>query len=479
MIKPTHPRLFGFEAACLALFCAASLPSRALAAEPSVVSITAGTQSRQTFAGFGAGLFPWVPSARYNAAVTPKQTAEMAGRVWRDSRFRSVRLWIHPGAEPVSYYVDGFVKTGKLPAVMAAGAKDLLLAPEYLPAGMDDGNGYIKETDIPRYADILADFIADFKKQTGILINHSGILNEPNDRPVKFSDAQWPVMIKAFRVALDARGLKSVRIIAPESANCGEDAYRVVDSIRADPDAWRALGGIATHSYNNAATEAMAGRSLGEKPHWMTEASDIGPEAPGDTLRAASVASRFLNDINHGVTHWMHFIGFEESDPNDNATRILAYTTSPFRVTQFRKYDYYRQLSLTFDVGAVLRHCTSDKEGEMTYTYGKKPRINAAIARNPDGTWAIGISNYTAPVFRDAEDPKNFALHNSGYAARTIHVTVRISELVKRKTMRFAVRRTNSNVDDVAARTVIMRDGVVVIRDVRPLDLITLRSLDK
>lgn len=361
---------------------------------------------------------------------------------------------------------------------MAAGAKDLILAPEYLPADMNDGKGYIKEADIPRYAAILADFILEFKKQTGILINHSGILNEPNDRPVKFSDAQWPVMIKAFRQALDSRGLKTVRIIAPESANCGEDAYRVVDSIHADPEAWRALGGIATHSYNNAATEAMAGRSAG-KPYWMTEASDIGPEAPGDALRAASVASRFLNDINHGVTHWMHFIGFEEADPKDNATRILAYNASPFRITRFQKYHYYRQLAQTFDVGAVMRHSTSDREGEMTYTYGKKPRINAAVARNPDGTWAIGLSNYTAPSFRDAEDPKDFELHNSGYSAQTFEVKVRIPELAKRKTMRFAVRRSNRNVNNVAAQTLVMQEGVVVVPNVQPLDLITLRSLEK
>lgn len=473
--------LSGIRAIALALFCAA-LPLSASAAEtakPSEVTITAGTQARQKFAGLGASIFPWVPSSRYNAEVTPKQTAQMANMIWRDSRFRSVRLWIHPGAEPVSYYVDGFFKTGKLQAVMAAGGTDLLLAPEYLPADMNDGKGYIKETDIPRYANILADFILDFKKQTGILINHSGILNEPNDRPVKFSDAQWPRMIKAFRQALDARGLKMVKIIAPESANCSEDAYRVVDSIHSDPTAWRALAGIATHSYNNAATEAMAGRSLGQKPYWMTEASDIGPEASGDALRAASVASRFLNDINHGVTHWMHFIGFEEADPKDNATRIIAYNASPFRITRFQKYAYYKQLSQTFDVGAVLRHSTSDKEGEMTYTYGKKPRINAAVAKNPDGTWAIGLSNYTAPSFSDAEDPKNFELHNSGYSAKTFRITVRIPELAKRKKMRFAVRRSNSNVNNVALQNVIMQNGVVVVQNVQPLDLITLRSLEK
>ena len=32
-----------------------------------------------------------------------------------------------------------------------------------------------------------------------------------------------------------------------------------------------------------------------------------------------------MNDLNYGVTHWLHFIGFENPDPKDDATRILKY----------------------------------------------------------------------------------------------------------------------------------------------------------
>ena len=112
----------------------------------------------------------------------------------------------------------------------------------------------------------------------------------------------------------------------------------------------------------------------------------------------------------------------------------------------------------------------------MTYTYGKKPRINAAVARNPDGSWAVGVSNYTAPTFRDADDEKDFPLHNSGFAAKTFAVTVRVPELAKGGTLRFAVRRSNSGVNNVPAGSVVMHNGVVVIEGVKPLDLVTLRS---
>jgi hypothetical protein len=76
----------------------------------------------------------------------------------------------------------------------------------------------------------------------------------------------------------------------------------------------------------------------------MTEASDNGPEEAGNSYRAASLAARFLNDMNHRVTHWIHFLGFEVTDPRDNATRIMAYTPNPLRTTIFQKYFTYQQL---------------------------------------------------------------------------------------------------------------------------------------
>ena len=264
---------------CLVTFT--PLPAGRAQTSPDAVSITVESGARQTFQGLGASLFPWTPSPVYNAQVTTAQTRLMARLLWRDAHFRSVRLWIHPGEESVEFYVDGYVRTGKLPAAIAAGAKDFILAPDHIPPAMGDGKGFLRDEAIPRYAALLAEFIRAFKDKTGILINYCGVLNEPNDRPVKPSDAQWPPLIKALRQALDSRGLKSVNIVAPESANCGADAYAVVDAIRGDPAAWQSLNAVATHSYNNAATEDMARRALGgNKSYWMTEASDNGPESP-------------------------------------------------------------------------------------------------------------------------------------------------------------------------------------------------------
>ncbi len=185
---------------------------------------------------------------------------------------------------------------------------------------------------------------------------------------------------------------------------------------------------------------------------------------------------RFLNDVNHRVTHWQFFIGAEQADPNGNTGRLLKYETAPFQLTVLQKYYYFQQLADTFGVGAVFRHSLSSLEGEMNYAYGKKPRVNAAVARNPDGSWGVGLANFTAPEFRDADDPNDFALHNSGYAAKRFAVTVRVPELAALKTLRFAVRRSNSGVNNATAGTLLMRNGEITVPDLAPLDLITLRS---
>jgi hypothetical protein len=66
-----------------------------------------------------------------------------------------------------------------------------------------------------------------------------------------------------------------------------------------------------------------------DKQHWMTEASDNGNESEADVNLAAATGVRFLNDLNHGVTHWVYFIGFHESpdvtNDQDNATKFMGY----------------------------------------------------------------------------------------------------------------------------------------------------------
>ena len=458
-------------------------------ATPQAVTITVQPGERQTFGGFGASLLNF--GGEYQT-LTPAQRQTLSGSLWRGLNFKILRLWFNtdqyaptPGAHDLEQFRRCYVDSGIIADAKRNGVTTLLLAPDHLPdymaersetRGSSGTHMALKLSATDDYAAMVAEFIERLRKECGVKIDVTGVHNEPNDT-FRFAPEQIVAVVKRLRTELDRRGLKSVQIIAPEDASVDGGFYAQVDDLKVDKEAWRDLSGVASHSYNMAATPDIAKRVTGSgKSYWMTEASDNGPESPGDRLRAASLASRFLNDMNHGVTHWIHFVGFEVDDPKDDATRILAYTPHPFQVTTFEKYYYYEQLARTFDVGAVFRRSTSSSENEMTYTYGKKPRLTVAAARNPDGTWGVGVSNFTSPTFSDTDNQSDFDSHNGGYGAQAFDVTVKIGELRDVPRLRFTVRRGSAAAHAGSAETAVMHRGEVVIPNVGPLDLITLRS---
>lgn len=480
-MNPVQYVLFGLAAACLA-----AAPLRAQAPVPVTVTVTAG--ARQTFGGFGASALNFGHEYQ-TLTVAERQT--LSRTLWHDLGFRTLRLWLNmnkyapvPGAHDLSEFRGCYVDSHLIADARAAGVTTLLLAPDGLPPFMaekrPDGSAQtgmaLKDSEADHYADTLADAIARLKLEAGLTVNVTGIQNEPNDLE-RFTPAQIVRVVKRLRADLDKAGLSSVKIIATENGNPDSSLYAQLDALKADPAAWAALSGIASHSYNMAATDEAAAYITGtKKSYWMTEASDNGPEAPGDGLRAASLASRFLSDMNHGVTDWIHFVGFEVPDANDNATRILAYTPKPLAITRFQKYYYYKQLSVAFPVGSVFRKSESTLDGGMTYTYGKKPRVTVAAAKGPDGAWAIGLSNFTSPTFTDADDGKDFVVHNSGYHAQTYAVTVRLPELAAVPVLRLEVRRSTATVGDAPAGFAVMRYGTITVPALGPLELVTLRS---
>lgn len=481
-MKPIFRTVFALCAAA----CLIVPPLRAQAPVP--VTITVTPDARQTFHGFGASALNF---GHEYQTLTPAERTTLSRTLWHDLGFRTLRLWANmdkyaptPGAHDLTQFRGCYVDSHVIADAGAQGVTTLLLAPDGLPPYMaekrpDDSaqtGMALKDSETEAYADLLADFIARLRAETGTAITVTGIQNEPNDLE-RFTPAQIVRVVKRLRADLDKAGLSGVQIIAPENASADDSLYAQMDALKTDPAAWAALSGIASHSYNMAVTDKAAGYVAGtQKRYWMTEASDNGPEAPGDSLRAASLTSRFLSDMNHGVTDWVHFVGFEVPDANDNATRILAYTPKPFAVTRFQKFYYYKQLSEAFSVGSVFRKSESSLDGGMTYTYGKKPHVTVAAAKTPDGSWSIGLSNYTAPTFTDADDEKDFAVHNGGYHAQTYTITVRVPELARVAALRFQMHRSTATVGDAPTGSVVMRYGTVTIPALGPLELVTLRS---
>lgn len=466
----------------------ASAPNTA-APNTAALSVEVEPGARQTFAGFGTSLGNW--GLDYQK-LQPSERARLSKMLWGDLGFKTLRLWINlneyaptPTQRTTADFRARYIASGIIADARKNGVVSLLLAPDNAPAWVktkrEGGSADFSISDLNGYAGVLADFLAQIQRETGVLIGVTGLQNEPNDLD-RLAPEQMAPLIKLLRAQLDRRGLKSVRIIGPESANVDGAFYSALDAIKADPAAWNDLSGIASHSYAMGATPEGTRRIENAQGHltkdyWMTEASANGPETEGDTLRAASLASRVLNDANEGVTHWIHFIGFETPDPNDNATRILAFTSAPLRVTTFQKYWTYRQLSEAFPVGSVFRRCRSSLEGDMAWTYGKKPRLNVAGARRADGSWSIALSDFTSPRFNDdpndASGPTGNGYEN-GFKARTFSVKVHLPELSSGRRV-FTVTRSRASGQSAREGSVEMKNGTLEVT-IAPLELVTLSS---
>ena len=261
-----------------------------------------------------------------------------------------------------------------------------------------------------------------------------------------------------------------MQIIAPEWASADNSALRSIAGIKADPEAWAALRGIATHSYNMAATPEFPKIITGtDKQYWMTEASDNGNEGEADVNRAASIGARFLNDLNHGVTHWVYFIGFYDSPDvtkdRDNATKFMVYDFKQQRIFRHLKYDWFRQLRAAFPNGSRIYPLKAQPGGDLVFTYGQKPYLNAAVARRPDGGWSLGVVNLSG-VKPDTSISK-------WQAATTLKVTWQATPLAGEEAVIFNIFRSDVTRRFVSDSKVTMTKGNLTLV-LQPGELVTL-----
>jgi len=351
-----------------------------------MITLHVNRQPAQSLEGFGCSM---VDLSTTQMPATAR--AEMFAAVFGDLKMNVLRLWVaaefkrtavQMKADLYRHYVD----SGVLAAARERGVAILLLAPargEQAPA-----------EPMAQYAGKLAEVIGALYAERGIRINVTGIANEP----AGFTPPQLAELVRTLRRELDARGLPEVQIIAPEWASADGAALAAIAGLKSDPIAWAALRGIATHSYNMAATPEFSKIIAGTgKQYWMTEASDNGNEGAADVNRAASICGRFLNDLNQGVTHWVYFIGFDASadvtTDQDNATKLMVYDGRQQRVFRHLKYDWFRQLRAAFPNGSRI-YCVQAQPGNgLVFSYGQKPYLNAAAAQRPDGSWALGLVN--------------------------------------------------------------------------------------
>ncbi len=489
-MKPTFSLTLSLSA-CLGLARLSAAQAPPPAPAPTAVTITVQPGARQTFRGFGVSEFNYGSlGAGTFDRLTPARRALLWRLLYRDLRLKTLRLWYDPataspatGKLDVSGFVTSYLTSGLIADARKNGITTLLLGPDHVPSYMlqnpADHSSRIKDDQIGAYAALLAEIIRQVNAR-GAGIDATGVANEPP----WFDAAQMVIAVKDLRAELDKRGLKRVQIVAPENPNNDGVTDGYLNALKSDPAAWGALEGIATHSYNMAARPEEAAIVAGTgKEFWITEAGGGGislptSEQPIDGLEAASMASRVLNDLNHRVTRWVWFIGVMDVAHYpvdfDNVQRLIEF--QPDRPADwylpFLKYYYLRRLSQTFDVGAVFRLSQSSLEGDMTYTYGRKPRLNAAAGRNPDGTWGMALSDFTSNAFlQDTQINRD----NSGYPPQSFTVTVRVPELARAGDIPFRLTRNSETLRDIDEGMVIMHNGELTA-PIAPTELVTLRA---
>ncbi|GEM_PF-5504610 len=433
---------------------------------PYNLTVHAG-EKRQTFAGFGA-------SQATTTWSNPPQPFrdQMADLVYRDLGMNTFRMWIscdhtQTVSSMVAEFHTRYIATGAIAGVKARGVDTLLLAPCRSAPVYHWTTAPTEPMSV--YADRLAEVIAQIELTYGIQIDATGVANEPG----AWTTQHMVDAVNALRPALDARGLKNVKIIAPETSNGGANMVLHLDAMFHNGDAWRNLSGMAHHSYNWSLADRRQWDIKRDKEWWMTECSDGGAETPEDENRASTVLARFMSDLNTGVDRWIYFQGFsthtDVSTYNNSHAFLAIHDQATQSIVVYLRYYYLKQALETIRTGAVVRYMTSATEGGMHSYANLSPRINAAAAVNPDGSWGVNIVNATGIDGLPASTTNLF------HPAENFNVTVTIQELASTPSKVFTVWRSKANSHIVNSGSVTFVNGVGTVT-VNSRELVSLRS---
>ena len=486
---------------------AAAATALTLLAAPAVaqnrsVEVTAREGERQSLLGIGAG--ENIGTFGGFNQLTEERKEIVQDELWSGLGFNALRLWLpvdRYSSTPGERNLERAFGTPYLDiarGAIARGVTEIIVSgdgvPDYMREirtvrgirGEDYAANVLRRDMVEEHAATMADYVLGVRDTHGIEIDAITLQNEPNaakgTKALFYNEELFVEGVKTMRAALDARGLTGVKVVGPETASADFVARNMIRAAQNDRGAWDALGGISTHSYNMAATEEFYDFTRdGDKEYWQTESSVPGREGPDDVRRGAINAGRFLNDMNHGVTHWMHFIGFMQEDPRDDGTRIIKFDPNESGdgwITKSTKYAYFDQLTDTFDIGATFRSTGSTLDGSMTWTFGRKPSVTMTTAENPDGSWAIGLLNFTEEP--PSDDASFFDRVNAPRATESFDVSIFVEELAEMGDLEFAMSLSGPDGgmlrENEGLGTVWMRDGRVTL-SLDPYQLVTLRSV--
>jgi hypothetical protein len=425
---------------------------------------------RQTLSGYGCGSgWDHGPNQNFGKPDEARQ-AHLAKATFTDTHMNTFRVWAildkissRPGEFNFEPFRKGYVDSGLVRHAKTAGVQRFLLSPAGVPLHMLTAEGSpaaagqkaLRDDAVPAYAELVAEVVRAAKAEAGWDLYATTIANEC----VNITIPQWPRVVRELRQALNARGLTGVKIGAVDWPNNDNWAVDRLDAIRKDPEAWKALDIVTTHSYSMPMTEEIFQELVwpARKELWITESACSGPTR---AAAAKDLAGHMLNDLGKGATCWIYHESLLNTTPDNPATIIGFDTEAPDDqwLLLWPKYHVYRQLSETFARGAVMRQAWSNRQGTLQYPMSYTP-YTAAGGRNADGSWALGLVNLTDP----------------GPQAKAITLQVALEEAAGIAEMRMKAVRSGPSQQLVSEADVIVRHGLATVT-LGPGELLTLRA---
>lgn len=341
---------------------------------------------------------------------------------------------------------------------------------------------------VPELTDFYARMIWDLKRKNA-LIDATAFRNKPNTTgssgACRWTPGQVVHGIKLLRHKLDSLGMPDIKICGPETVEwfprpapehaakydyqAGDDSLYLGELVR-DTAAVRSLAAFASQTYGKGITTQMQAlvAPFG-KEYWVTLcATDPAPLTTSDDVSYIDstigpiTAAQVLSDLNHGMTRWFGWAWSGYVDIDDNQSTKCK-----------PRYYFVSAIGAAFDPGARIRRCECTPASptvDMHFNYGLEPRVTAAAAQNPNGSWAIGLVNLTGV------HAQHYASYFAPAEARQCTVSISVPELAAMDSLRFAATRCHG------VRLAIANDPAVVMRNggaqvvLGPLDEVVLRS---
>ena len=397
--------------------------------------------ARQTISGYGCGSGGAHgikrPGEYWNAngqnlgglSDQPERMQKYFDVLFKDTGANSIRLWM--GDLELKSWERGYFETGEIKAAQHAGVTRFFLCanPPQSMWGPKTPDSYgiepLSEAGVKDYPELLAEFAARVKKTFGIELYMITIANEE----LRVTIRQWPLVVKNLRQALDARGLKNVKIGANDWPSNDNYFWDRVKSVQDDPEAWKLLDAITFHSYGLSLTENVYQQFIqGQtgKEIWQTETSS-GGAIPQST--AKDVAGHMLNDLNHGAATWIyHELGLAQRDHQSELVGYDPNGPDDDWIVCMPKYHYFKQVATTFPVGTRMRRIWGSTVGDAWYPGWGTPKVLITAGQRPDGSWVFAMLNTAEDNAADPQRTASLAVEELANVPKVAGTLTRLAE---------------------------------------------------